>query len=391
MDPKQTGIVRLEDLPEKEVFINLKKNFHKNLENKIRNYGIFKFCEKLNISNRIISHWLTDGSLIRLDVLNKILSFFNYRLNNRIDYIRGKDGGCIYNPKLPFKFNNKEGVRIIAGILGDGGIPTKRSNPYYTNTNECQIKGFLEDITTVFGKIKYNVRKYKKNDSTINIVELPSLAQKIFLKLGLKKGKKIETNPDIPKFIFNLKKDEKGEFLSQIIDDEGSVNLKSRYLKIKFAILSSKGISNLAKDVCELIKNLGVDCSLYHFEKRIINNKERTHWQIQISSMMELKKLYPFLNLRHEKKDKRFKLLFNTIKQEQYPKTKCTNIYLDLMKDLQENKGYFTPYSISKETGRAIGSCRNTILKFKKQGLIKCVKTYKAGMSNSYSKFEVIE
>lgn len=390
MNPEQTGIVSLEDLPENEIFVSLKRNFHKQLEKKIRDYGIFKFCKKLNVSNRIISHWLTDGSLIRLDILNKILNFFDYKLNNKIDFIRGRDGGCIYNPKIPFDFNNKEGVRIIGGILGDGGIPSNRPNPFYSNSNNNQIKGFLKDITTVFGKVKYSVRKYKKDNSTVEIVELPALVQKIFLKLGLKKGKKVETNPEIPKFIFDLEKDKKGEFLSQIIDDEGSVNLKSRYLKIKFAVLSSKGMSNLAKGVCDLIKSLDIDCSLYNFEKRVINDKERTHWQIQISSMIELKKLYKFLNLRHEKKDKRFRFLFNTIKQEQYPKNKCTNIYLNLMKNLQQSEGYFTPYSISKETGRTIGSCRNTLLRFQKQGLIKCIEIYKTGRFPSYSKFEVI-
>jgi len=386
---EQTGIVRLEDLPEKEIFISLKKNFYKKLEKKIRNYGIFKFCRKLKISNRIICHWLTEDSLIRLDILNKILFFFNYKLDNKIGFIRGKDGGCIHNPKLPFNFCNKEGVRIIAGILGDGGIPSQNNSPFYTNSNKPQIKGFLEDLKAVFGDIDYSIRKAKKDNCIIEIIELSPLVQKTFLKIGLKKGKKVETNPQIPKFIFNLEKEKIGNFLSQIIDDEGSINLKSRYLKIKFAVLSSKGVCNLSKGVYDLIKSLGINCFLYNFEKRMIKKKERTHWLIQVSSIIELKKLYPFLNLRHKEKSNRFKLLFDTVKQIQYPKEGCTNIYLDIMKNIQQTKGFFTSYDISRETERAIGSCRNTLLRFRKEGLIECIESYKTGKIPSSAKFKV--
>ena len=46
MTPCKNGIVRLEDLPNDEIFVKLKSKFHKYIESKIRNFGIKKFEKK---------------------------------------------------------------------------------------------------------------------------------------------------------------------------------------------------------------------------------------------------------------------------------------------------------------------------------------------------------
>lgn len=386
-NPSKTGVILLEDLPEKEIFINLKYIFHKKIENRIRFYGIYKFCKKLNISNRIVCHWLTDGSLIRLDILNRILNFLNYSLDSKISFMRGNNGACIYNPKLPFNFATIEGVRIIAAIFGDGCLD-KRLRVFYANSNKDLIDGFLNDVKSVFGNVKYDKRQHFQHNH-VDIITLSPFIGKIVSLLGIKKGKKVENNFNIPNFIFDLNKQVIGEFLSQIIDDEGSINLKSRYLKIKFAVLSSKKVCNITDGVKTLIQSLGINCYLYNFEKRSYSGKERTFWQIQVSSIVELQKLYSFLNLRHKEKDRRLNLLFNTVKQIHYPKNKCTNIYLSIMKNLQKNNGHFTSCDIAKVTKRHIGSCRNTLIRLKKQGLIECFNPHDSG-SHSYARYKVV-
>ncbi|MEW6063269.1 MAG: LAGLIDADG family homing endonuclease [Nanoarchaeota archaeon] len=387
MNPEQTGIVELRDLPKKEVFVSLKKNFHKKLENKIKNYGIFKFCRKLNMGNRIICHWLSDGSLIRLDVLNKILSFFSYKLAGKINFIRGKEGGCIYNPKLPFNFKNKEGVRIIAGILGDGGIPTKKNSPFYSNSNEFQIKGFLNDLNTVLGNIDYSIREIKKKNTIVKIVSLSSLIQKIFLNIGLKKGKKVETNPKIPRFIFDLDESKIYEFLSQMFDDEGSVSLASRHLCIKLNIHSKFNRHNLIDGIKVLFNNLDIKIGVYKIKK----NKDRDEWKIEVHRRNQIEKLYDLFKLRNAKKRQKIKLLLNSYKQYHYPFGECRDIYLNSMQKFEEKNGYFTTEMLANDLNRNLGHIRNMVCKYKKEGIINTIEVYTSGNTHYFARHKVVK
>ena len=75
MDPKESGIVNFEDLPHKEIFVNLSSNFFNFVNNKIRLFGITKLSKELKVSKKILIHWLSESSLIRLDILIKICQY----------------------------------------------------------------------------------------------------------------------------------------------------------------------------------------------------------------------------------------------------------------------------------------------------------------------------
>ena len=248
MNLEETGIVQLEDLPHQEIYISLKDNLYNSLISKIRRIGILKLSQELNISKRILSHWLNGGSLIRLDVLLALCNHFELDLNSQIHYLRCKCGGKIKNPKLPFNFTSNEGVRIIAGIFGDGGIPSKRKNPYYTNSNKDLINGFLNDMNFVFGDLEFSSRDQIKEGYKCTILEFPTLVYKVLIKLGLQSGKKVEINPNIPSFIFNLVDPLKYTFISQYLDDDGTVNPSGRNIVFTNTCLHNKE-SNLLKDL----------------------------------------------------------------------------------------------------------------------------------------------
>jgi intein/homing endonuclease len=384
------GFVTLEDLPEKEIFIELKPEFIEKIENLIRrNFKIKDFSEKIGISYRILSHWLNRESSIRLDAFKIIIKFLGIKLQNPLT-IRGKDGSRINNSRLYFDFRTSSGVRFIAAILGDGGIK-KNQGLFYSNSNIDLINGFINDSKQIFGEVEFTIRK-KTKDSNVHIVSLPPICGKIVARLGLKPGSKVENNPSIPKFIFHLREKQIAEFISQIIDDEGSVSIASRHIKIGFCVIETEERSNLIDDVQKLLFNLGIESSVYQYEEyNSTRGPKRKKWQIEIHSSIRLNKLYSLLNLRHKNKKQKFKELLDSFKIICFPKKKCNEIYLSRMKVIEKKKSYFTPFDLSKETNRAIGTSRNLILKFRKLNLIKCIQPYCAGNLHASGRYKVIE
>jgi len=384
------GIVTLEDLLEKEIFIELKPEFIEKIENLIRrNFKIKDFSEKIEISSRVLSHWLNKESSIRLDIFKNITEFFGIKIQNLLT-IRGKDGFKINNSRPYFDFRTSSGVRFIAAILGDGGIK-KNQGLFYSNSNIDLINGFINDSKQIFGDVEFTVRK-KTKDSNVRIVSLPSICGKIIAQLGLKPGSKVENNPSIPKFIFHLREKQIAEFISQIIDDEGSVSIASRHIKVGFCVTETEERSNLIDDIQKLLLNLGIESSVYQYEEyNSTRGPKRKKWQVEVHSSIRLNKLYSLLNLRHRNKKQKFKELLGSFKVICFPKKNCNEIYLSRMKVIEKKKGYFTSFDLSKETGRVVGTCRNLILKFRKLNLIECIQAYCTGHLHTPGRYKVID
>ncbi len=383
---EETGIVRLEDLPKNEIFVELESGIRNLLEKKIRFFGIEKFGREIG-SGRIIGHWLSDGSMIRFDILLKVLNYFNLSYKDKIIYIRGKDGFKIKHPKLPFDFTSSEGVRIIAGILGDGGIPTNRPNPYYTNSNEDLIGGYIKDMVYVFGEIEFGRRNVKKMNTTTTILEFPSLVRKVFLSIGLIAGKKIENNPDIPKFIFSLDDHKKFSFISQFFDDEGSVNNISKHLSISSGCLKYHDGPNLLIGIKKLLFSLDIHSSIYPTKGSSITGKNTRIYRLQIDGQFQIKLLAKKLDLRIPRKKEKLLLLSNSFKKRFFPRKRYLSIYIEFMKKIQESKGFFTSLDLSKESGMVVGSCRNALIRFREGGLIVCIKPYSRYPYNNYARY----
>ena len=62
-------------------------------------------------------------------------------------------------------------------------------------------------------------------------------------------------------------------------------------------------------------------------------------------------------------------------------------IFISLMKKIQKAKGHFTSLDISEGTGMAIGSCRNTIIRFKEKEIIICIRLPTPGNFHEYGRY----
>ena len=123
MNSEKTGVVRLEDLSRKDIYIKLSKNSFSRLIEQIGKKGkITHFLKDNNLDNSNFWDWYTDKSLIRLDNFIKLKRCLNIKKLNILG-IRGKQGKFLR--KLSFNFKNKAGVRLIASILGDGCVHKK--------------------------------------------------------------------------------------------------------------------------------------------------------------------------------------------------------------------------------------------------------------------------
>ena len=390
-NPEISGIVSLEDLPKEEIFIGLKTEFFSELKTKIRELGIYTFVREINVNEGHIRHWLSDGSLIRLDILFKILNYFNYNnWEDKIDFFRGKKGNVIKNPKLPFSFRNKSGVRLIASILGDGGLSNK--DIIYSNTNEVLIKDFISDLDNVFGRVGFYVCKYKRKNKVIQVVYPPAFLRYMFDLLGVKIGEKVVNNPKIPAFIYQLPSECIYEFVSKMVDDEGSINVKGRHIGIVSVTEDNHHNSNILSGIKDLLLKEGIHSEIYAEKPYTsIRGGNRIKRKLQINNYEQLEKLYYTLNIRSENKLKNFNTLVNSYLQIQYSKKRCKYIYLSKMKFLENLYGSFNVNRLSLEVNRNIGHVRNMIHKYHSLNLIKCIKPYKAGKSPTVAEYILIK
>lgn len=384
------GLVQLDDLPETEFFIELNKKDKYEIQNLLKSYSLLeKFCKENEISDRIISHWINDGSFLRLDVFKKLVKILKLE-NIKIKALRGKDRGKIKNPKFPFDFTTISGVRFIGSILGDGSL-NKGYEISYANTNKNLIKGFVADSKNIFGFTEINARKIKTGyNSDINIVSLPNICGKILSRVGIKPGRKVVLNQKIPNFIFKLDEVKRWNFLSQLFDDEGTVNLRAKYIRIKLAIESRHKSFHLIKGINDLFKSLEIKSPIYNSGSYTKTGSKKTLWSIQIDGSIKLRKIYENFSLRHKQKEKKFKQLLDSFQLTMFPRHETQDIYLSTMMFIENQKGFFTVLDISKLIDRNIGHIRNMVHKFNSFGLIECIEPYSSG-SNEFAKYKVIK
>jgi len=303
------GFVSLNDIDGKDIFVKLKGDASKKLKQKIKEYGIATISKTIKNSDRIIRHWLTDKTFIRYDILKELSNLLEIE-----------------------------------------------------NTDTDLIKGFVKDSRTIFGDVKISIRK-KSDKQAVNIVSLPLICGKILAGTGLRAGRKVSINQRIPDFIFKLDENKKWHFLSQIFDDEGTVNLKAKYIRIKIAIESRHKEFHLIKGLAELFNLLGIKTAIY----------------------------YRNFKLRHKPKQKKFNQLLNSFKLEIFPRNEFQDIYLSKMTLIEKEKGFFTVSDISRVINRNKGHIRNVVHKFNSSGLIECLEPYSSGNTHNFAKYRVVK
>ncbi|HIG97668.1 MAG TPA: hypothetical protein HA230_04985 [Candidatus Aenigmarchaeota archaeon] len=322
-----TGIVNLEDIAlnykeitDRSVYVLLNKSVKNNI---LRN--VDKKFGSIHNAERNLGHFIRHMNENKKDYKIKFLDFLELceiiGLEPRkgcIEAISTKNGawGILTNsllkPKLPLNFVSESGVRVISSILHDGGI-TSSLNPHFTNKYYYFRKLFIKNIENVFGVIKNESSNPKKYEC----VTLPKILGIILVYgMGLDLGRKVKTNPSIPDFIFNLSPILKWAFISQAIDEDGSIEERVKRIQIMHAVETFENDSkppNLILDTKKLIESLGVDVTEPYFQSSYqVNDSNRERWAIRIRQR-DLKYCWGNLKLNLHYKHKTLNSLFSGV------------------------------------------------------------------------------
>lgn len=353
MNPKQTGLVALEDLPEKEIFVFLDKKERVYLVGKIKKKDkLTSFLSKLSV----LDWFYGQTKFLRLDKFKKLLKElgFNYF---KIRKFRMKQGIFIKNRS--FDFTSKKGVRFMAALFGDGCIH-KKGIRYY-NKDRILINDFIEASKNIFGDIRIRVNQDKKECFSVS---LPIICKLIINQLGFQEGSKIINNMQVPKFLFNLENEKLLEFISKLVDDEGFII--DGKLCVDMAFMYNEEPKFLY-DLKILLKSLDVNCSVFPATEYSSKSGKKRMWRLGIFSFREICKIGSGLNLQHKSKRLKLKKILSSPRQTPY---KDIRPYVMKMKEIQDSKGFFTILELANLTERSVRQCKRIVLNMKKMNLI---------------------
>lgn len=324
-----TGIVDLievienyKKITDNDIYFLFDERFKKDVAEKLKRYfdSINKACKCLTKNqkkNYSIEHFVSSNKKISFSNLQLILECLNYPFPlNFIKTISTCHGAwnnlsnSILNPRLPFDFKNENGVRVISSILHDGGI-TSELNPHFTSSYLYFRRLFKYNIEMVLGKLKNK----SSDPKSFECIMLPKIVGIIFVYgIGLNSGKKVITNPKIPEYIFNLSPELKWCFISQAIDEDGTIENKARRIQIHHSIDTScdrNSKSELIFDTKKLLKSLNVDSTEPTILSKYINKEghECERWMLRIPTR-ELKYCWKDMKLKLMYKEHRLRNLF---------------------------------------------------------------------------------
>lgn len=336
-----------------------KKRFNRLKKNKrISLASLMKISKKLNIPENILEE--------------NIISLTSVKNTSK----------GIKNPKLPFNFHTKAGMRVLAGILGDGAI-SKDGNVRYHNQEPHLIKLFTESINTVFGEVDF--KKYLREDNTYHL-SFPKIIAIVLKSIGMGWGYKTELNPKIPNFVFSLEKKLKAVFVRQYSNDEGNVRLRDRRVQMKQTLettLSKKEIkSNIEKYVpkCliglrKILLDLNIVSKISLSSYRIDGNRRKADWEISIYGKENLENFNRFVGFDVKYKKDLLEKCLASYKSPSAGRNSRLLYALQYAAKIEMENGLIDKYLLAKKTKRGIRkTCTYYLVDLKKRGLIEVVK-----------------
>lgn len=263
------------ELPMDKVYIQLKKEFREKFFDKAHDlYGSWnKLGECLNVKRgdtSIARNWKKGKSCFPLRIAFRIsqeLKTTKTKIEKNIVIIKyktdlrkrgGNSGKPITNPKLPIEVN-EDFVEILGHICGDGtickGNIKKGIRCGYTNSEPTLIKHFKVKMKEIFGDIEptIQIRKDKSKYNRPNFyLSYPSIVSLLILSIF---NYEPYIRMNIPQFIFDCPYKFKCKFLRAIFDDEGTVSVKRKRIRITLKPRPP------LKDIRELLISLGINAS----------------------------------------------------------------------------------------------------------------------------------
>lgn len=260
------------------------------------------------------------------------------KLEAEIEWIGHPLSRGITNPKLPFRIDTANAVRVIAAMFNDGyiggGGARSHGVMHYYNENSVLRSRIIASAVDAFGgdKGSYPVREHKGDYHIL----FPSVVRDLMKQIGVPAGSKVNYNSHIPSLVYtNKHPDLWREWLRQTADDEGGVRLrhkaKSRHIywrrcisfepkilvKIKkreksFLELTNKfkkifvhRMPNLLKEEKELLTRLGIKCEVHPRSLYKIKTGEcRAKWELYIGGRENLEKFHQTVGFAHPQKSK---------------------------------------------------------------------------------------
>ncbi|MCX6818971.1 MAG: hypothetical protein NT129_03145 [Candidatus Aenigmarchaeota archaeon] len=358
------------------------------MKNKLYNYvldngGIGKFSELVNIDNDYFYRFKNDKRCS----LNFIFLLYNYLsldLNelerNILDVVSGKNNSIgISNPKIPFKFDNKYGGRILGAIMGDGSR-TKLGGITYNNQNKEIVDLVLISAKKIFGNVNFRISN--KKDGTLQL-DFPKIVGDIVGSFGIEKSYK--TISDCFVDLSGFSRGMKINFIKQFYNDEGNVRKSDRRLQVKqtreLKENDKKKIrENIEKyaprvlmEIRNELINLDIECTLSLECLRIWNNKIMGDFAINIYGKENLENFRNFIGFDIDYKNNTLNQVIQSYKFPSAPRNKRIEFAFKKAGIVEKKYGYITKYLLAKESKRSLKTATYFLIDMKKNGLVNVI------------------
>ena len=245
-------------------------------------------CKAIGVPRTNIDGWINRDSCplatiqliyLRKPVMNKHVPISEIEKN--IIKLRGKTNPFgISRPKFPFSLT-PELSSVIGHFLGDGGIKERDLTPIYCNIYPDAVSEVYINLEKVFGGVDYRLKKVNLINGTLTYLTFPTVLGMILTEtFSLNPGKKSKNEElRIPEFILDAKDERvKIAFLRAIYDDEGSISIRRKGIRIEMANRLLVG------DIRELLLDLGIPCGKLYQQV----HRNSVEWYVDISSQKDL-------------------------------------------------------------------------------------------------------
>jgi len=296
--------------------------------------------------------------------------------------------------KFPVNFWTVEGGEFLGDLLTDGAYQSDRCVTY-SNSEIENILSNLRSTNKLFSKKILKTEKIKKEITFLTAQEIInklnntaknfgiycnirskeeevfeiqySRISSLFLdKLGIPRGKRILTNPKLPKIIKFAPERVICSFLRRVISNEATVTHDGQ-ICIKQSILSSHKSPKLLEGYRFLFKKLGIKTTKPRISKKY-KGKYGMHvaWEIY-TRPYDLQKIVKKIGIEPESKRKKVKEFLNNVKRFRLSKEERIQQIIEIIRKL---KRPFSVNDLLKLTDLKRAAIQNYLYQLMKEGII---------------------
>jgi len=322
--------------------------------------GQRRLAKKLGFYSSRINNYLSKERRPSLETIEKISNFLvnnNHKefnmdiLEKYITKIKVNGQPISISPRFPIILDNNL-VRIIANLIGDGGI-NKFFHPHYSNNDSILLNNLKHCIKKVFGCNDFREYSLGNKKQIWCPKTIGRMMVEIFGKFAFGRNPKY-----IPEDILNSDIELKAKFLNSLYGDEGSTgHYQIGLYQGKKNILLLKQVKDILKDL-EIQSNEIIKVKDKHIMKDPYTGKEYIGEEIYAFSITGYKEIMKFKEkIGFPKNSKKNTNFLNMIKTK-YPKKVKRNkvgetkkIILDLLARKDRNINELSNLTgFSKET-----------------------------------------